>query len=201
MRAQGYLHAALVAVFLGISSVGYYRDGSVPLLELALSSVLSSDGDQRPEIRLSSQLSSQEACHCPPLNTSENSTLKFISSHLAEEKVVPLSQLNKKITFSKYNGLTYLGHCALNRYYLCPPTTGGHFAKNTLSSKRCKERSFLNRNSPIVALISFPGSGNTWLRHLLEQATGIYTGSIYCDRSLKAMFPGEHIGMEVQYHH
>ena len=28
----------------------------------------------------------------------------------------------------------------------------------------------------IVALISFPGSGNTWIRGLLEKATGICTG-------------------------
>ena len=27
-----------------------------------------------------------------------------------------------------------------------------------------------------VALVSFPGSGNTWLRGLLEKATGICTG-------------------------
>ena len=27
-----------------------------------------------------------------------------------------------------------------------------------------------------VALVSFPGSGNTWVRGLLEQATGICTG-------------------------
>ena len=55
-----------------------------------------------------------------------------------------------------------------------------------------KNRHFLNRTSPIVALVSFPGSGNSWTRHLLEQATGIYTGSIYCDTTLKAFFPGEY---------
>ena len=32
---------------------------------------------------------------------------------------------------------------------------------------------------PIVALASFPGSGNTWLRYLLQQATGILTGKIF----------------------
>ncbi|XP_077870060.1 sialate:O-sulfotransferase 2-like [Saccoglossus kowalevskii] len=32
---------------------------------------------------------------------------------------------------------------------------------------------------PIVALASRPGCGNTWTRHLLELATGIYTGSVY----------------------
>ncbi|KAF2368788.1 Sulfotransferase domain [Trinorchestia longiramus] len=34
------------------------------------------------------------------------------------------------------------------------------------------------------ALASFPSSGNTWLRFLIEGATGIYTGSVYDDSSL-----------------
>ena len=29
-----------------------------------------------------------------------------------------------------------------------------------------------------VALVSFPGSGNTWVRGLLESATGICTGEL-----------------------
>ncbi|XP_071790324.1 sialate:O-sulfotransferase 2-like isoform X2 [Asterias amurensis] len=37
---------------------------------------------------------------------------------------------------------------------------------------------------PLVALASFPGSGNTWVRYLIERATGIYTGSIYNDKDL-----------------
>ncbi|XP_076436118.1 WSCD family member CG9164-like [Babylonia areolata] len=32
---------------------------------------------------------------------------------------------------------------------------------------------------PVTALASVQGSGNTWMRHLLQQLTGIYTGSIY----------------------
>ena len=39
---------------------------------------------------------------------------------------------------------------------------------------------------PITALASFPGSGNTWLRYLLEQVTGVFTGSQECDIVLKA---------------
>ena len=39
---------------------------------------------------------------------------------------------------------------------------------------------------PITALASFPGSGNTWLRYLLEQVTGIFTGSQDCDIVLKS---------------
>ena len=35
-----------------------------------------------------------------------------------------------------------------------------------------------------VALASFPGSGNTWLRHLLQQMSGILTGCHKGDRNL-----------------
>lgn len=35
-----------------------------------------------------------------------------------------------------------------------------------------------------VALVSLPGSGNTWLRGLLERATGVCTGSLFCDKIL-----------------
>ena len=46
--------------------------------------------------------------------------------------------------------------------------------------------------APIVALASYPGSGNTWLRYLLQQATGLMTGSVYCDHDLlNNGFPGE----------
>lgn len=46
----------------------------------------------------------------------------------------------------------------------------------------------------LTALASFPGSGNTWLRYLLQQATGIYTGSVYKDFGLlKSGFPAEYV--------
>ncbi|XP_063853260.1 uncharacterized protein LOC135096008 isoform X2 [Scylla paramamosain] len=38
--------------------------------------------------------------------------------------------------------------------------------------------------APIVALASFPGSGNTWLRYLAEALTGVFTGSVYHDEML-----------------
>ena len=45
-----------------------------------------------------------------------------------------------------------------------------------------------------VALISPPGSGNTWVRGLLERASGICTGSVYCDVMFrKRGFIGENI--------
>lgn len=49
-----------------------------------------------------------------------------------------------------------------------------------------------NLNSPVI-LASIPGSGNTWVRLLLERATGILTGSIYIDPTLKHILRGEGI--------
>ncbi|XP_020320135.1 WSC domain-containing protein 1 [Oncorhynchus kisutch] len=50
---------------------------------------------------------------------------------------------------------------------------------------RCKERMFLpERSTSLVALSSFPGAGNTWVRHLIELVTGYYTGSFYFDGTL-----------------
>lgn len=52
---------------------------------------------------------------------------------------------------------------------------------------------FINgTNRAPIALASFPGSGNTWVRGLLQWATGICTGAIYCDTTLRANgYPGE----------
>lgn len=41
-------------------------------------------------------------------------------------------------------------------------------------------------------LASFPGSGNTWTRFLIERSTGWYTGSVAEDKSLfNGGFKGE----------
>ena len=52
---------------------------------------------------------------------------------------------------------------------------------------------FMNASSRSpIALASFPGSGNTWIRGLLQRATGICTGGIYCDTTLRnSGYPGE----------
>mmetsp|Transcript_54175 Transcript_54175/g.69618 ORF Transcript_54175/g.69618 Transcript_54175/m.69618 type:complete len:1738 (+) Transcript_54175:104-5317(+) len=48
---------------------------------------------------------------------------------------------------------------------------------------------FLDRG--VTVLASFPGSGNTWVRLLLEYSTGYFTGSIYNDLALSPLLPGE----------
>ena len=56
----------------------------------------------------------------------------------------------------------------------------------TINFENCNEIN-LNINQPTekIAITSFPGSGNTWLRHLLHMATGYHTGSFYHDGKLK----------------
>ncbi|XP_016312851.1 WSC domain-containing protein 1-like [Sinocyclocheilus anshuiensis] len=54
-----------------------------------------------------------------------------------------------------------------------------------VQDSRCTEKKFLpEKSSSLVALSSFPGAGNTWVRHLIELATGYYTGSYYFDGTL-----------------
>lgn len=55
-----------------------------------------------------------------------------------------------------------------------------------------------NRNP--VGLASYPGSGNTWVRGLLQRVTGLCIGAIYCDVTLrKNGYPGESIRSGVTF--
>ncbi|KAK6192839.1 hypothetical protein SNE40_004241 [Patella caerulea] len=58
----------------------------------------------------------------------------------------------------------------------------------------CKNIERSSTPLPLTALVSFPGSGNTWVRHMVQQATGIATGSLYNDSVIKYRgFPAEGI--------
>ena len=52
---------------------------------------------------------------------------------------------------------------------------------NKVHSQSCSGTplQFLDPPGPITGLWSHPGSGNTWMRYLIEQATGKITGSVY----------------------
>ena len=53
---------------------------------------------------------------------------------------------------------------------------------------------FINSTKSPIALASFPGSGNTWVRGLLQDITGICTGGVHCDTVLmRNGYPGEYI--------
>ena len=48
---------------------------------------------------------------------------------------------------------------------------------------------------PPTALASFPGSGNTWLRFLIESATGVFTGSRYKDLQIQMYGKSKNISL------
>jgi hypothetical protein len=58
-----------------------------------------------------------------------------------------------------------------------------HDSKFNLKENNCN---FINGSRRLpVALASTSGSGNTWIRGLLEKATGICTGFLYCDFAMR----------------
>lgn len=73
----------------------------------------------------------------------------------------------------------------------------GKSSNVTLTKEICRnmfgQRHFLSLDEKRLPpmLYTFPGSGNTWGRLLIEHATGIYSGSVYNDRSLLEALPGE----------
>ena len=135
---------------------------------------------------------------CKPLNCTCNTPDDNIPIKSDITKgLIPLHKLKHKTTIeqvAKAKGISYLDKVSLAHFYDCLPTKMAKILLEKSHEIQChKQRRFFQRKHPVVALASFQGSGNTWVRHLLEQSTGIYTGSIYCDTTLKAAFPGEHV--------
>ncbi|XP_053207088.1 WSCD family member AAEL009094-like [Panonychus citri] len=62
------------------------------------------------------------------------------------------------------------------------------------SGNFCIDPTVLPSPRPLTAFVSFPGSGNTWIRYLIQQSSGYLTGSVYHDATLAMKgFPGEGI--------
>ena len=51
------------------------------------------------------------------------------------------------------------------------PNTG-KVEKQNSRNRSCHSLGYSSKSLPVTALASFPGSGNTWVRHLLQEATG-----------------------------
>jgi hypothetical protein len=67
----------------------------------------------------------------------------------------------------------------------------------TITKQQCGTKFAIRRYIPLALqrlppiLYTFPGSGNTWCRLLIEYATSFYTGAVYDDTSLLADLHGE----------
>ena len=73
--------------------------------------------------------------------------------------------------------LHYLSMAEKKIFNKCQRRTVPH--KSTQSAPKCQCRFREGSGMKRVALVSLPGSGNTWLRGLLEKATGLCTGQIF----------------------
>ena len=65
-------------------------------------------------------------------------------------------------------------------------TVNGKLKHDDESELKENDCNFMNGSKRLpVALASTSGSGNTWIRGLLEKATGICTGFLYCDYAMR----------------
>ncbi len=190
-----------------ISVWRYYQDGDLPLLHLFFGKPLSS----MRNIANTQQQSEQCECTCPvePLSgivkkdTSKPKVIPYVAPGPSKvQELVPMKMLRNSISLSEYKGLVHLDHTSLSHYFQCQPSKTSVDHK---IMKQCHTRRFLDGKGPLTAIVSFHGSGNTWVRYLIEQVTGIFTGSIYCDPVLRKMFPGEFVASSnvvvVKTHH
>ena len=119
-------------------------------------------------------------------------TLKVQSGHSQNLAFAsPSSELEKGPTNTHDNCYDFWCTSVLDRssylnFQLCMSLVESGTHRDPLMGvpKRCQFRS--SEGHDPVAFVSVPGSGNTWVRGLLEMATGICTGSIYCDIPLVA---------------
>jgi hypothetical protein len=104
-----------------------------------------------------------------------------------EESTIPLSidKRNEHIPLIKLHNLPV------------PNITIDFWKQCNLLSKDPDSRRFLAINNNSIQqwspplLYSFPGSGNTWVRLLIDWSTGVYSGSFYTDKTLLSILPGE----------
>ena len=126
-----------------------------------------------------------------PLLNSADSVGKKVYSKLIW--TLPGSKIDSLVEQFNVKGTEYLSLDTKRNFLWCDSEMRTHQPLK-MFERSCVDVGFKEDTGKKVALASFPGSGSTWCRTLLEQATGVFTGAIYCDRSLKAEgFVGEYI--------
>eukprot|EP00057_Strongylocentrotus_purpuratus_P032628 XP_788295.3 PREDICTED: WSC domain-containing protein 2 [Strongylocentrotus purpuratus] len=89
--------------------------------------------------------------------------------------------------------------CTGDQYHNCGGNKFMSVYRTSVPDARCTSIKLGTPGTlPLIALASYPRSGNTWTRQLIEKATGIYTGSVYwtTERLMeisKKVFPGGNV--------
>ena len=110
----------------------------------------------------------------PPISQPGNCRLPHCREYLHKSELIAMDKCSAETSKRTVNGKIQNEH------------------KSNLKKNNC---SFINSSHRLpVALASTSGSGNTWIRGLLEKATGICTGFLYCDYAMRREgFIGENI--------
>ena len=128
-------------------------------------------------------------------NERRKSEALLFTNDILESEVIP-HPLSQPKHCSKAHCKEYLTILELSAMRTClretVQRTAGRHLEVMVKENDCNFTDKSNRKP--VALASTEGSGNTWLRGLLEKATGICTGFLYCDYFMrKEGFIGEMI--------
>ena len=105
-----------------------------------------------------------EARWCPPMN--------FRFRYSSSCSVVCLALLYIVV----FNGLSLYGLIKSTYTPVSLPTSRSNiylaYLRYDRFLRKCKNPHLSKKPLPLTALASFPGSGNTWVRHILQEATG-----------------------------
>jgi hypothetical protein len=129
----------------------------------------------------------------PPSEPLPSGSLEGLSSPRPPPTTPPLirlSSISKQQCEHEYCS-EFLTSDDLSRWKECSQSAGVNGTQLQRGGEKCRFIDQPHRDA--VALVSSAGSGNTWVRGLLEAATGICTGAVYCDISLRGKgFAGEY---------
>lgn len=138
-----------------------------------------------------SSLIEQKLCQTPDVFLHTQTVSTWSEVVLARRKGKQFSNDQIKTTDTKLYEISFQ---QFDKYVLQIPYFTQKLAQtaviNMVEYKDCKKQ--FGKSFPPTAIHSFMGAGNTWMRYLIEEATGFYTGSCYKDADLfKGGFKGE----------
>ena len=107
----------------------------------------------------------------PHQGTSDKSTKNIIRGQMKKNR-------ESKNCFYSGNNFNDILYSAKNKLMTNEKTNNSNLIMEPpveeVPQRICSSLSYISPAGPVTGLASFPGSGNTWMRHLLQQSTGKY---------------------------